>query len=557
MFKQKFLWVYPLTSNFELLSGFSILRNAARCFKSLGALPVCSNRSLVDESDIISKMIFAKDQHNFPLLAEEYSRYVLSRDRVEQQSNINLSPCFILNEAFYSMKPTKFLKQSSLFLEILQFNLSSPELSFHFEFLRFPFYFNLVLRNETEMIKLFQPFRYDRISRVSRSMLLTLCSVTGSWAHTLKYQQVLSGSKGPNSRICSKSVLMGLVESIVRDRVHDFLLLPFLQREELSSDRIDLRACALEVIDLLIPREDVDSLDNSRDDGIVSFGIDDSEGLIFAQKRNDWNMLKRFFMKCEVEWSLLTDLAAWTRDGNERNMAERLMSPSEGKQQSILVIGDGDFSFSVALVSQLEILLAGEKGQGQGQGQDRAKVEVLATCYDSFETLSGRYPSAAAHIGALNSSDRVRVRTSVQCGVDATNLPPSVLSCAPFDTVIFNFPYADTQTAPAQISARRSQSGEHQAQSQEWDSFWVGRGRHMQLLRQVFQSSRMVLREGPRSGSGSGPGANIEGRACPALFLSLLLSQAISWDVEQIALEEGFRLRHMAPFNKADYAVLG
>jgi hypothetical protein len=92
---------------------------------------------------------------------------------------------------------------------------------------------------------------------------------------------------------------------------------------------------------------------------------------------------------------------------------------------------------------------------------------------------------------------------------------------------MFNFPYADTQ------SASRTDS--------QWDTFWVAKGRHMQLLRNLFRSSRVVL---SRHGSA-------------VLYVSLLLNQLVSWDVEGIAREEGFQLSALYPFNNTFFASLG
>uniref|UniRef100_A0A8R7UJY7 25S rRNA (uridine-N(3))-methyltransferase BMT5-like domain-containing protein n=1 Tax=Triticum urartu TaxID=4572 RepID=A0A8R7UJY7_TRIUA len=89
--------------------------------------------------------------------------------------------------------------------------------------------------------------------------------------------------------------------------------------------------------------------------------------------------------------------------------------------QSILVVGDGDFSFSLALATAF------------GSGE-----HIVATSLDSYDTLKKKYGNAEANITELK-----RLDCTVLHGVDAKlmKLYPS-LKMRRFDRIVFNFPHA-------------------------------------------------------------------------------------------------------------------
>ncbi|KAI4989889.1 hypothetical protein ZWY2020_038252 [Hordeum vulgare] len=88
---------------------------------------------------------------------------------------------------------------------------------------------------------------------------------------------------------------------------------------------------------------------------------------------------------------------------------------------SILVVGDGDFSFSLALAAAF------------GSGE-----HIVATSLDSYDALKRKYGNAEANITELK-----RLESTVLHGVDAKlmKLYPS-LKMRRFDRIIFNFPHA-------------------------------------------------------------------------------------------------------------------
>ncbi|KDO33928.1 hypothetical protein SPRG_01807, partial [Saprolegnia parasitica CBS 223.65] len=93
----------------------------------------------------------------------------------------------------------------------------------------------------------------------------------------------------------------------------------------------------------------------------------------------------------------------------------------------ILVLGDGDFSFSKGLVAH-------RGGSG---------VNLVATSYDSTSEVRKKYPNAAACIQSITQA-----KAHVLHGVDATKLsklPHSDAVPALFDYIIFNFPHSGEQ----------------------------------------------------------------------------------------------------------------
>jgi len=94
---------------------------------------------------------------------------------------------------------------------------------------------------------------------------------------------------------------------------------------------------------------------------------------------------------------------------------------------NIMTVGDGDFSFSLALARIL---------------RKRKKMNLVATSYESHDTLLRVYPDIAHTIAELT-----KLNVTVCYQVDATNLqntltlPPSIQKKSPsFHRIIWNFP---------------------------------------------------------------------------------------------------------------------
>ncbi|CAM0951907.1 unnamed protein product [Alopecurus aequalis] len=90
-------------------------------------------------------------------------------------------------------------------------------------------------------------------------------------------------------------------------------------------------------------------------------------------------------------------------------------------EQSILTVGDGDFSFSLALAAAF------------GSGKN-----LVATSLDSYEELNSKYNHAASNVKELE-----RLGATVLHGVDVTEMDThAYLAHRQFDRIVFNFPHA-------------------------------------------------------------------------------------------------------------------
>ena len=98
-----------------------------------------------------------------------------------------------------------------------------------------------------------------------------------------------------------------------------------------------------------------------------------------------------------------------------------------GDNNQVLILGDGDFSFTSAFVDQVG-------------GGDR----LVATSYDALDDIVRKYPGqqsdgirpASANIDGVQSAG-----ATVRHGVDATALADTLNVDGPFDSVVFNYPH--------------------------------------------------------------------------------------------------------------------
>ena len=104
-------------------------------------------------------------------------------------------------------------------------------------------------------------------------------------------------------------------------------------------------------------------------------------------------------------------------------------------EDSVLVVGDGNFSFSRSLADQFQ-----------------GSFNLTATCFDSMETLNEKYPDAATHIEQLKDWD-----SNVVFGVDATKMSTKVLKNKRFTKIIFNFPHVGLGIKDQYINIQKNQ----------------------------------------------------------------------------------------------------
>ncbi|OWZ05666.1 hypothetical protein PHMEG_00022207 [Phytophthora megakarya] len=105
-------------------------------------------------------------------------------------------------------------------------------------------------------------------------------------------------------------------------------------------------------------------------------------------------------------------------------------SPSSKLRRRVLTVGDGNFSYSLALAKQTDTTL-----------------QLTATSYDSYDELVAKYPESKRICTQLKE-----LGASVLHRVDATNIRESLVAEQKFDSVVFNHPHCGEE------NVRRHQS---------------------------------------------------------------------------------------------------
>ena len=187
-------------------------------------------------------------------------------------------------------------------------------------------------------------------------------------------------------------------------------------------------------------------------------------------------------------------------------------------RDAVLTVGDGDLSFSAAV---------------DAAARPPGPAAVTATSLEAPEALYAKYAGARANAAAVEASGRVLFH------VDATALDREVvagrLAAQRHRAVVFNFPFADADGG----------AHTHAHAVAGFDSAWVARGRHRALLTRFLRSARALLV----------PAAAADGAG--AVYVTVLLSQALAWGVEEAAAEAGYALVAVRPFEGAAWAAGG
>ncbi|KAG7383741.1 hypothetical protein PHYPSEUDO_003356 [Phytophthora pseudosyringae] len=164
------------------------------------------------------------------------------------------------------------------------------------------------------------------------------------------------------------------------------------------------------------------------------------------------------------------------------------IAPAKAQHRRVLTVGDGNFSYSLALAKQ-----------HQSRGED-APLRLTATSYDSYDELVAKYPECKRLCAQLE-----QLGASVLHRVDATNLRESLVAAgaAPleltFDAVVFNHPHC----------------GEENVR------------RHQSLLSHFFASAQEVLEETEEES---------------AVLLTLAEGQPERWQAVQRGVDAGLAL---------------
>ena len=153
-------------------------------------------------------------------------------------------------------------------------------------------------------------------------------------------------------------------------------------------------------------------------------------------------------------------------------------------RQNILVVGDGDLSFSLSLV-----LATGGSN-------------VTATTFDTRPELYDKYASAPATVRSLQQAG-----ATVLHGIDATKLDEYEWDGEKFDRIVFNFPHVGGATKEDLL-------------------------RNQALLREFFSSSKEIL---------SGSSAEVHVSLRTTVFYN-------SWDIKKQGMRAGYKLHKTKPF---------
>lgn len=94
---------------------------------------------------------------------------------------------------------------------------------------------------------------------------------------------------------------------------------------------------------------------------------------------------------------------------------------------NLLVLGDGDFSFSSCLIDGLKLA--------------DIKPNIITTCFDSKKDLIIKYPDSSRTISFISRS------ATIIYEINATKRLSPYLNMLHVDHVIFNFPHLGTENA--------------------------------------------------------------------------------------------------------------
>ena len=226
-----------------------------------------------------------------------------------------------------------------------------------------------------------------------------------------------------------------------------------------------------------------------------------------------------------------------------------------------LCLGEGDMAASLAIARAL--LSPQPTPSSSTSAAERPLVRFLcATSILSQESFRRLYttsgPANVEELLAINADGLGCVgSTAALFAIDATcpvswqtclsalnsKFPTEGSSPLRYNCLVFNFPFGDQQLAP-------SGSGSGSGSGASFDTRYMAKGRHQELLEGVFRCADAVLDKACPSSGGDAPHSV---SASAAVIITVLLHQAVSWDLEHIAAAVGFELYRARPFDRASY----
>ncbi|KAJ1959400.1 hypothetical protein IWQ62_004624 [Dispira parvispora] len=157
--------------------------------------------------------------------------------------------------------------------------------------------------------------------------------------------------------------------------------------------------------------------------------------------KNSLNTLLQVKQKADIEKEKRAKLSKKTKttQGSENSKVTRpkILPPFPFTlNDRILCVGEGNFSFSHALVKVLQ-----------------TGYHLVATCYDSEQVVTEKYPDASDHINQIRQRDG-----TVLYNIDGTRLDKTrALKHRRFTHIIFNFPHVGMGIKDQDRNVRRNQ----------------------------------------------------------------------------------------------------
>lgn len=345
----------------------------------------------------------------------------------------------------------------------------------------------------------------------SEDSFLINASKYSPWYHTLQFYLCLiqqsgygKGVSAAEDTIVSRINALALVLSVIRDRRVELVIAGGVEMNSSFQQPSHLFRQAINLLDSLINHdEQYDTIYDHDDWKKVSSYI---RGTSHYSKlnSNSWHQLRQY------NTNFLISFISTTSNNSLFSIIARLNNSSS---TSCMIFGDGDFSFSRSLVTAWI-----EKPRPSDDCIVPPSLRLLSTVYDSYDTVTQTYDDSASNIKFLEKSGIATLAFSV----DAKTFRDKHTE-GKYDAVIFNFPYADVEKGRYSSAASTS--------TNKFDTMYVYKGRHIELLESVFTTCTV--------------------QRSRTLILTLLMSQAVIWEIENLAFSLGFALVNCVPIDIA------
>jgi hypothetical protein len=189
-----------------------------------------------------------------------------------------------------------------------------------------------------------------------------------------------------------------------------------------------------------------------------------------------------------------------------------------------MIFGDGDFSFSKAFVKTLQQriqILNKTDSNVQNNLSPNMNYHILSTSYDTKDVVINKYINSIENIEYVVNSGL----GNIEFGIDAMTYRHKS-RIQEYNVAVFNFPFADVK------NNSNVRDGNVVA---KFDTMYVYKGRHMNLIQEFFQTCFI--------------------QKFTYVVITLLLSQAVVWEIERIALKSGYNLVKFLPVEAAYHSI--